>query len=230
MATFSSYICVSKTPLLIHHPSILMAGKHYVVWKGRVPGIYADWASAKAQIENFEGARFKGFTSREEAEKAYAEGPKPLPAYVTHRRKEPRPDTEKPLALAIAVDAACSGNPGVMEYRGVSLWDKQEIFRHKYDLGTNNIGEFLAIVEGLARLKIAGRNDVTIYSDSMIAIGWIRQGKCKTKLIQTPKTAELLAVVRRAEAWLAQNGIANPIVKWPTDIWGEIPADFGRKK
>ncbi len=206
-----------------------MAGKHYVVWKGRVPGIYSDWATAKAQIDQFDGARFKGFSTREEAEAAYAAGPKPIPAYMTTRREVPKPSTEKPLARAIAVDAACSGNPGVMEYRGVSLWDNKEIFHHKYELGTNNIGEFLAIVEGLARLKQAGTEDVTIYSDSMIAIGWVQQGKCKTKLSVSPRTAQLLDVVRRAEGWLKANPFSTPIIKWPTEQWGEIPADFGRK-
>ncbi|MGN0028161.1 MAG: viroplasmin family protein [Marinilabiliaceae bacterium] len=206
-----------------------MAGKHYVVWKGRTPGIYADWASAKAQIDGFDGARYKGFPTRELAEAAYATEPAPLPAFLTHRRTELRPETDRPLDSAIAVDAACSGNPGVMEYRGVSLWDRKVIFHHKYEVGTNNIGEFLAIVEGLARLKSAGSTDVTIYSDSMIAIGWVRQGKCRTKLEPTPRTAQLLDVVRRAEAWLKANGAENPIVKWPTDLWGEIPADFGRK-
>ncbi|MBQ2322115.1 MAG: ribonuclease H family protein, partial [Bacteroidales bacterium] len=142
-----------------------MAKKHYVVWKGHTPGIYSDWASAKAQIDNFNGARYKGFTSREEAEAAYAQGPKPLPAYLTHTQTAEPPTTESPLPNAIAVDAACSGNPGVMEYRGISLWDNRQVFIHKHDLGTNNIGEFLAIVEALARLKAAGSDDVTVYSD-----------------------------------------------------------------
>lgn len=207
-----------------------MAQKHYVVWKGRTPGVYADWASAKAQIDNFEGARYKGFASREEAEAAYAQGPKPLPAYLKHSFKTELPPTEAPDPNAIAVDAACSGNPGVMEYRGVSLWDNKVIFHHKHDLGTNNIGEFLAIVEGLARLKAANADNVTIYSDSMIAITWVRAKKCRTKLELTPRTAELLSIVQRAEKWLHDNTFSNPIVKWPTDVWGEIPADFGRKK
>ncbi len=207
-----------------------MAQKHYVVWKGRTPGVYADWATAKAQIDNFEGARYKGFTSREEAEAAYAQGPKPLPAYLNHSFKTELPPTEAPDLKAIAVDAACSGNPGVMEYRGVSLWDNKVIFHHKHDLGTNNIGEFLAIVEGLARLKGANADNVTIYSDSMIAITWVRAKKCRTKLELTPSTAELLSIVQRAEKWLHDNTFSNPIVKWPTDLWGEIPADFGRKK
>lgn len=206
-----------------------MAKKHYVVWKGHTPGIYADWATAKAQIDNFKGARYKGFTSREEAEAAYAQGPKPLPAYLTHHAEVEKPTTDSPLLNAIAVDAACSGNPGVMEYRGISLWDNKQVFIHKHELGTNNIGEFLAIVEALARLKRAGSDDVTVYSDSTIAINWVKAKKCRTKLELTPRTAELLNIVQRAEKWLHDNDYSNPIVKWPTSDWGEIPADFGRK-
>ena len=212
------------------HDGGSVASKHYVVWKGRIPGIYPDWASAKEQIEDYDGARYKGFPSREEAEVAYAQGPKPLPAFLMHRDDKPEvPPSESPLLTAIAVDAACSGNPGVMEYRGVSLWDKKEVFHHKHDFGTNNIGEFLAIVEGLARLKAANANDITIYSDSKIAINWVHAKKCRTKLEMTPRTAELLDVVKRAEKWLHDNVYSNPIVKWPTTAWGEIPADFGRK-
>ncbi len=203
--------------------------KFYVVWQGRVPGIYEDWPSAKAQIDGFENARYKGFLTREEAEEAFATKPKPLPAYITNPHKEPLPPTEKPDLRAIAVDGACAGNPGVMEYRGVSLWDNKEVFRHKFPVGTNNIGEFLAIVECLARLKRLNANDITVYSDSMTAISWVRKKKCNTKLIVSPRTNDLLALVQRAENWLSQNSFANPIVKWPTELWGEIPADFGRK-
>lgn len=206
-----------------------MAKKFYVVWTGHKPGIYDVWAEAKAQIDGFDGARFKGFGSREEAEAAFAAAPKPLPAYLTKRADVPKPPTAKPEALAVAVDAACSGNPGVMEYRGVQLWDNRVFFQHKHALGTNNIGEFLALVEALARLKNAGREDITVYSDSMIAIGWVRKKKCRTKLELTPRTNELLSLVQRAENWLANNTFNNPIVKWPTEEWGEIPADYGRK-
>ena len=203
----------------------------YVVWIGRTPGIYTSWEEAKLQIDGFQGARYKGFATEAEATEAFAQKPKPLPGFITHptAKPDPVPADATSLKLAVAVDAACSGNPGVMEYRGVSLWDNQQVFHHKYEVGTNNIGEFLAIVECLARLKNAGREDITVYSDSMIAIGWVRRKECRTKLIQTPRTVELLDVVRRAELWLRNNSFANPIVKWPTEQWGEIPADFGRK-
>lgn len=206
-----------------------MGRKHYVVWHGHSPGIYATWADAKAQIDGFAGARYKGFATREEAEAAFAQGPRPLPADLSRPAKVPKPPTDKPDRRALAVDAACSGNPGVMEYRGVSLWDNREVFRHRHELGTNNIGEFLAIVEGLARLKAAQADDITVYSDSMTAIAWVRHKKCRTKLRMNPQTADLLDIVARAEKWLAENSYANPIVKWPTEEWGEIPADFGRK-
>ena len=55
---------------------------------------------------------------------------------------------------SIAVDAACSGNPGNMEYRGVYTKTKEQIFHQgPFPQGTNNIGEFLALVHGLAFFK-----------------------------------------------------------------------------
>ena len=203
--------------------------KFYVVWRGRKPGIYTTWAEAQQQIDGFSDARFKGFATREEAIEAFKTQPNPLPAFITKPAVKEAPPTPKPLIAAIAVDAACSGNPGVMEYRGISLWDNKEIFHQKFDKGTNNIGEFLAIVEALARLKKANSPKITIYSDSQIAIGWVKRKECRTKLQYTPMTAQLLDIVARAENWLATNAYENPIVKWPTDLWGEIPADFGRK-
>lgn len=198
--------------------------KYYVVWCGRATGIFNTWDEAKAQIINFKGPQYRSFDTHEEAEKAFAAGYQPK-VLAEHQNTTPTP-----IERSIAVDAACSGNPGKMEYRGVQVWDGKEIFRKQFDLGTNNIGEFLAIVHGLALLLQKGCPDVTIYTDSQIALGWVKAGKCRTKLDYTPRTAELFDVVRRAEEWLAQNKqLATPIVKWPTEKWGEIPADFGRK-
>lgn len=144
-----------------------------------------------------------------------------------------RHDTVLPIPLevsaeAIAVDAACSGNPGPMEYRGIYLKTGQEIFRYGPVHGTNNIGEFLAIVHAMALLKQKGLN-MPVFSDSRTAIIWVTKKKAKTTLAATPENAPLLALVARAEAWLRQNGIPYPLHKWETEKWGEIPADFGRK-
>ena len=130
---------------------------------------------------------------------------------------------------SIAVDAACSGNPGPMEYRGIYLKTGKEIFRFGPVHGTNNIGEFLAIVHALALLKQKGLHTMPIYSDSVNAQIWVKKKHCKTTLARTPETEYLFSLIARAEAWLRNNTYSNPILKWPTEEWGEIPADFGRK-
>ncbi|WP_049769545.1 RNase H family protein [Rippkaea orientalis] len=81
------------------------------------------------------------------------------------------------------VDASCIGNPGDVEYRGVSTETREEIF-HKRPMayGTKNLGEFLAIVHGLAYLKNQNK-DIPLYSDSQTAILWVKNKKIKTKLI-----------------------------------------------
>lgn len=131
-------------------------------------------------------------------------------------------------ADAWAVDAACSGNPGPMEYRGIDLATGAVVFHFGPVHGTNNIGEFLAIVHALALMEQKGLRK-TIYSDSRNAILWVKKMQCKTKLELTPQTVQLHNVIRRAENWLRTHSFRVPIVKWETKQWGEVPADFGRK-
>ena len=129
---------------------------------------------------------------------------------------------------AICVDGACSGNPGPMEYRGVHLPSGKEVFRYGPIMGTNNIGEFLAIVHALALMERKGAK-MPIYSDSVSAQAWVRIKKAKTTLARTAETAAALDLVARAEMWLRTHAFRVPILKWNTEEWGEIPADFGRK-
>lgn len=132
-------------------------------------------------------------------------------------------------ADAWAVDAGCSGNPGPMEYQAVDLATGQQVFHFGPTRGTNNIGEFLAIVHALALMQQRGLHNKTIYSDSYNAILWVTKKKCKTKLEHTPETEQLHQIIERAERWLQTHTWRNPIIKWETAKWGEIPADFGRK-
>jgi ribonuclease HI len=206
--------------------------KYYVVWSGGTPGIYTSWTDCQLQTKGYEGAKFKSFESREEAERAFASSPYDYIGKNAPKSKAKLPSSG-PLPAAIienslAVDAACSGNPGMMEYRGVYVGNRQQIFHFGPTLGTNNIGEFLAIVHGLALIKQKGL-DMPIYSDSRTAQSWVRQKKCKTKLERTPKTEQLFQMIERAEAWLRNNSYTTKIIKWETQDWGEIPADFGRK-
>ena len=145
-----------------------------------------------------------------------------------------RNDTVLPLPMEVranawAVAAACSGNPGPMEYRAVDLATGAQVFHFGPMHGTNNIGEFLAIVHALALLDKQGITDKTIYSDSYNAILWVHNKKCKTKLQHTPETEPLYQIIQRAENWLRTHDVTIPIVKWETRKWGEVPADFGRK-
>ena len=203
--------------------------KFYVVWSGLNPGIYPSWDACQAQIKGVKGAVYKSFDSKEEAERAYAS---PVHAYMKKKADTPTftLETLPPVVerYALAVDAACSGNPGPMEYRGVYLGDGKEIFHFGPVHGTNNIGEFLAIVHALAMLD-KQRLKMTIYSDSRTAISWVRKKCCKTLLERNDETEELFQLIERAETWLKAHRVTIPIVKWETEQWGEIPADFGRK-
>ena len=216
--------------------------KFYVVWQGREAGIYDSWAACEAQVKGV-AAKYKGFATRAEAEAALAANPeeyinlKPKPLLGSHHFAASDTTSAQPTLLlhgspilpALAVDAACSGNPGLMEFRGVIADTGTQVFhRGPYVDGTNNIGEFLALVLGLAYLK-KEKLDWALYSDSKTAISWVRQKKCKTKLEWSNKNQDLLLAVRAAEKWLLENTWTTMICKWDTEHWGEIPADFGRK-
>jgi len=203
--------------------------KYYVVWAGFSPGIYESWEDCKKQVTGVEGAKYKSFTSLTEAEQAFAE------SYETIKDRKGKKDLdklttdEKPVLKSISVDAACSGNPGVLEYQCVFTATETPIFkRGPYEMGTVNIGEFLAIVLGLAFLK-KNKLDYPIYSDSKTALAWVRNKRVNTKLERSAKNVKLFAAVDKAVEWLKKNEYNNKVLKWKTELWGEIPADFGRK-
>lgn len=208
--------------------------KYYVVWVGREPGVYDTWEEAEDQIINFPGAKFKSFPSQSAAIAAFrGDDAANLRSIINLARRQPVnvdyssfPEID---TTAWAVDASCMGNPGIMEYQGVEIATGRQIFHAgPFQKGTNNIGEYLAIVHALALMLREG-TPRTIYSDSVTAQGWIRAGHARTKLPLTPETAKLLSLVQRADTWLATHTFRAPIRKWQTELWGEIPADFGRK-
>ena len=208
--------------------------KYYVVWVGNKTGIFDSWDTCKAQIQGFPNAKYKSFPSFSEAEKAYANG------YERYRRSQgPSPSSKKAssppsqaniLWDSLSVDAACSGNPGIMEYRGVHTQTKEEWFRMgPFQRGTNNLGEFLAIVHGLALLNQQGKPDFPIYTDSKTAMSWVKNKRVRTTVSRGTDNEKLFQLIDRALIWLKNNSYSNPIHKWNTPKWGEIPADFGRK-
>lgn len=224
--------------------------RFYVVFKGRVPGIYEDYNDAMDQVDGFEGASFKSFATAEEAAVSYRKytsrtEENELGALMKKCAEQSAPDKSGKVDERFpgddyfrypeidlngwAVDASCSGNPGIMEYRGVELMSGREIFRvGPFNKGTNNIGEFLAIVHALALMQNRGEVH-TIYSDSVTGMSWVRNRKVKTQLKRDASTEPVFRLMERALSWLNTHYYSTKIMKWDTDRWGEVPADFGRK-
>ncbi|MBL4705508.1 MAG: ribonuclease H family protein [Flavobacteriales bacterium] len=206
---------------------------YYVVWAGYTPGVYDDWDKAKDSMTGFKGPKYKTFGSKQLAERAFQEGPENFQGSYKKTRDLTPAEANKigsPIEMSLSVDAACNGK-GVMEYQGVWTFNEEHVVFRKgpYQGGSNNIGEFLALVHGLAHFK--GQKDtklhtMPIYSDSKIAMGWIKAKRCRTNQKPPPEVQNL---IMRAERWLHNNAYQNPIYKWETKAWGEIPADFGRK-
>jgi ribonuclease HI len=212
--------------------------KFYVVWKGRKTGVFSSWEECAAQVQGFTGAQYKSFPSRLAAEQALRGkytaqvGKKPISSKQWLFSPNP------PVAESFCVDAACSGSPGPLEYRGVDLQTGKEIFHQgPFQNGTNNVGEFLAIVHALkllekqlsTPLRAGTGKSRPVYSDSSTAITWVKKKHCNTELVAGKKNATLFELIDQAEDWLADHNVANPILKWDTKAWGEIPADFNRK-
>ena len=198
--------------------------KFYVVWKGHNPGIYLSWSDCQNEVKNVKGALYRSYKNLEEAKGAFSLGYK----------KSIKKDSKKYLGAgpelnSISVDAASSGNPGIMEYQGVDTRSKKILFKMgPFKNSTNNIGEFLALVHGIAMMENQSEKK-TIYSDSITAISWVNKKKCQTKLKRNKDNNDVFIMIERAIFWLKKNNFSVKIKKWETKLWGEIPADFGRK-
>ncbi|MFO7341806.1 MAG: ribonuclease H family protein [Bacillaceae bacterium] len=208
-----------------------MGEKYYVVWHGKKKGVFSNWKECEAQVKGVPGAKYKSFPSKEEAEAAFRRG---WEAYLGEGAGKGEtegknlPSHADKIEESITVDASCTGNPGPMEYRGVYTKTGQILFHYGPVFGTNNIGEFLAIVHALSYLK---KNNLPypVYSDSENAILWVKRKKANPSLPKTKETEKVWDLIHRAEKWLRENDWENEILKWRTEEWGENIADFGRK-
>ena len=123
--------------------------KYYTVWKGHKTGVFEKWDDCKAQIKNFEGAQYKSFETFDAAKKAlngnYRDYIGKSKKFTSGLSEAQLKKIGQPNYNSISVDAASSGNPGIMEYRGVDTKTKKQLFiQGPFPEGTNNIGEFLA--------------------------------------------------------------------------------------
>jgi len=203
--------------------------KFYVVWKGHKPGVFETWAECQKQVSGFSGAEYKSFLTKTAAWEAYKSQSKNFIGKPVARSGSSRRKIGQPIMESISVDAACDGAPGNLEYQGVDTKTGKLLFAEgPFPEGTNNVGEFLALVRAAYELKKQG-SEKPIYSDSRTALAWVRNKKANTKLAKTGRNDELFRRIANAEKWLAENEISNPILKWETEAWGEIKADYGRK-
>lgn len=237
-AKFKSFNSRAEAEKAFRDPSSVKSEKksktyYYVVWHGKEPGIYTDWEEVRDNIKGVKGAIYKTFGSKQLAEKAFNDHPDNYKDGDFKKTRDLTPEElEKigqPIELSMAVDAACN-HKGDFEYQGVWTFSKETVFKQgPYKQGSNNIGEFLGLVHALAYLnkhKDPKMKNMPIYSDSRIAMGWVKAKKCRTKKAPSKEVADL---IDRAEKWLWSNTYTNTILKWETKVWGEIPADFGRK-
>lgn len=211
--------------------------KYYVVWEGKTPGIYGTWNECKAQVDGVANARYKSYESLQEAEKALKAGAnkswgKGKTAAKTGAKAAPKSPGAGAGEIdydSISVDVGTRGNPGPVEYKGVDTRTGEILFYvGPIENGTNNLGEFIAIVHGLAYLKKLGSTK-TIYTDSRTALSWLKNRKIASTLVRSPSTAKIWEMADRALQWVNTNTYENKVVKWNTEEWGEIRADFGRK-
>lgn len=205
-----------------------------MVWKGHKTGVFESWEDCKAQTKNYTGEQYKSFTSLKAAKDAFDDGAEhhigKSKTFKSALSPEALNKIGSPNYNSISVDAASSGNPGRMEYQGVDTKTKKVLFKQgPFEQATNNIGEFLAIVHGLAFLK-QHRSNRIIYTDSRTAMSWVRKKNCNSKLQRSKENEKVFDLIDRAVHWLNTNSYSTTIVKWETKAWGEIPADFGRKK
>ncbi|GAF63118.1 ribonuclease H-like protein [Bacillus sp. TS-2] len=210
--------------------SFLSKKKFYVVWEGRKKGIFTTWKECEEQVKGYQGARFKSFPSIEEAKAAF-DGNFKLKKKSAKKANSSNIslDSEEIIWDSISVDVGSRGNPGIIEYKGVNTKTGEILFSHdEIPIGTNNMGEFLAIVHGLAYLQKIGSNQ-PIYSDSITGIKWVKQKRANATLVKNEETQYIWSLVERAENWLKENSYSNKIIKWQTEKWGEIKADYGRK-
>ena len=171
-----------------------MAGKkqkYYVVWYGREPGIYTSWEECVKQTSGFKGAKYKAYPTPAEAEQAFIYGPEDERPADEAAKVPDVPGTKKPQEKnippvlppevsndAVAVDAACSGNPGPGGWGAILQYGKAEKeLSGSEPSTTNNRMELLGVITALETLKEPC--SVDLYSDSKYVVDGITKGWAK---------------------------------------------------
>lgn len=126
--------------------------------------------------------------------------------------------------VGIATDCAHSTKERLTRYQAVDLSSGLELFNHSIGNKTNNIGEFLGIVEAVKYILRHPEAPRIIYSDSITAITWYRNKQAaSSRRSDELRTAEIFLKVYAVKIEDIQ------VLHWDNAEWGETPADFGNK-
>lgn len=157
--------------------------KFYAVAAGRMTGIFQSWSQCEAQVKGVAGARYKGFVTREEAEKWLDDG-------GVYERKvkatKPAPKVRKPEPeavdgkLFVYTDGSSLNNPGPGGWAAVILEKNGpcELFG-AFRRTTNNRMELLACIRALEAVEDRG-DEVVLHTDSSYVVNGIEKGWAKS--------------------------------------------------
>lgn len=178
--------------------------KFYAVASGKNPGIYTTWPDAEAQVKGYGGAKYKGFSTRAQAEAWMAD-----PQWGKKKTQQPKQNEaiaqHMPVAgrTEIYTDGGAINNPGPGGY-GVVILEKGESreLTGGYLHTTNNRMELMACVKGIEALS-SRTEPVALFSDSKYVVNGISKGWAKGW---------------RKRGWVKSDG--NPAVN--ADLWAKL--------
>jgi ribonuclease HI len=151
--------------------------KFYAIAAGRKPGIYTNWPEAQAQIMSFPGARYKGFSTRVEAE-VWLRNPV-YPSSAPEKSRKAKPVTDRGFKegeIIIYTDGGARFNPGPGGFGVVIIENSiRREFSGGYRLTTNNRMELMGCIVALRQLDKVTKA-VTLYSDSQYVVNGISKG------------------------------------------------------
>lgn len=156
--------------------------KYYAIASGRKPGIYDNWPAAQAQVTGCPGAKFKGFSSREEAEAwiknpIYSQTTKKSTNITTPSSKD---TSSKNGEVTIYTDGGARYNPGPGGYGVVQIYNgERKELSGGFKLTTNNRMELMGCIIALRELEHRDK-PVTLYSDSSYVVNGIVKGWAKS--------------------------------------------------
>jgi len=156
--------------------------KYYAVFQGHNPGIYTSWDKVSEQVKGFKGAKYKSFSSREEAilwlRDCVIAASEPVSESLITLIKTVGVAEAKEDRIIIHTDGGASPNPGKGGY-GIVLQkgNYRKELSAGYQLTTNNRMELMACIVALQALKEP--SEVSLYTDSKYVVDSITKGWAK---------------------------------------------------